>query len=407
MKAWIAPEQGHLIHKAQMFHKGYMHREFTAKIRAFGNGVFWYEQARDRELTRDGTVRRDRITRVLELEVDVPIDDSLFSIDALKVPVGTEIQDRVIGARLVYGGPVHIPEDFVASVLNGSSAEAPAQVESAALPEQGQDDPSMTSPSGSVVASAPTSNRMIYLAAAFVACAIGVVAFAWSARRRKRMGIAPIVFLATSVAVGGMAAGAKGAGYGSPAIADGEVWLSQKSMCGPIAMYFACRSFGIDQFDVQTIGELAGATEVGVTVRLLGEACNELGLFSMATRLDTESLGAALRSDSRAIVLINEHFYYLDEVGKSGFRVTNFPFEPRWWPSDELAKQWDGVALLVSQRPFAQNYFATEAGSGTVSRLLTGAGVGMLLLCVYLVKRNRAGHVRQPGREVEEPSTSL
>jgi len=115
MTIWVSPSQGHLIRKLQFFLRGQVVREWTARLKEYEKGLFWYEEVEERQTKSDGSFISHQTVRVTSLTLNASVDDKLFTLDGLDLPVGTKIQDRILNNRYRYGGP------FQAELKRGST----------------------------------------------------------------------------------------------------------------------------------------------------------------------------------------------------------------------------------------------------------------------------------------------
>jgi hypothetical protein len=106
----------------------------------------------------------------------------------------------------------------------------------------------------------------------------------------------------------------------------------------------------------------------------------------------------------RAIVLLRGgHFCYIDRADGGRFRITNYPFQPRWYDAAALAQAWDGPALLVGRDPLP-DLAAVRApavalrGTWSVGR---SVGLGLALTALsylgYVNFKGRRSRAEQPG----------
>ena len=157
------------------------------------------------------------------------------------------------------------------------------------------------------------------------------------------------------------------------------LWPHESYLCGPIALYLACRSFGITRYSVQDLAVMASFSDQGTSIEGLRAASHDAGLSAVAVRTDAESLETLLARDRsvRAIVLLKSaHFCYIDQARQGKFRVSRYPFQPKWVRGQELGNAWGGQALLVSPKPFPAAALEGRAGMGTIAF----AGAAVLLL---------------------------
>jgi hypothetical protein len=60
---------------------------------------------------------------VKDLAANVPVDDSLFTLEGMRIPPDAAIQDNTLNIRARRGGPFTLPEEFVQSVIGDDRAQ--------------------------------------------------------------------------------------------------------------------------------------------------------------------------------------------------------------------------------------------------------------------------------------------
>lgn len=143
--SWVSPEHGYCIVKSKSWRSNFGEsnptKEYEATARDAGNGAYVLEH----RVLRNGIHVRDddRIrphyeeeVQLLSIDLATPPDESLFTIDGLDLPVGTQIQDRIEGRTYHYGMPGAEDREFharfpsrdtmVYSPRDGFYIEAPA-----------------------------------------------------------------------------------------------------------------------------------------------------------------------------------------------------------------------------------------------------------------------------------------
>jgi hypothetical protein len=176
-------------------------------------------------------------------------------------------------------------------------------------------------------------------------------------------------------------------------IEDEPLWPHESDLCGPIALYLACRSYGISNYPVQVIADMASYGPAGTSMGGLQKACDGIGLKSLAVRLNGEAVRNLLerRPSTRIIVLVsNGHYCYVDRIRNGELRVTRFPFKPQWVKLAELEKAWTGETLVVSLDPLLPDMLHQKSMfKRSVLAALAGAVMaGSLCWCTYLIVKS-------------------
>lgn len=161
-----------------------------------------------------------------------------------------------------------------------------------------------------------------------------------------------------------------------------ELWPDDQYLCGPICLYLACRSFGMDERSVNDLAEMASFEMNGCTITGLQCACKQLGLRAYARRLDAKRLSLILRREPAKAFLASKrgHFCYVDGVRDGTFRITRYPRKPQWLTPEQLEELWTGDALLVSQDRIPGSLLEPESRVATILWAL-----GIAIVCVGLL----------------------
>jgi len=122
MRIWLVPSKGCMVNKMQVFHKGSLTKEWVADIREYDEGIFWWEDVRHREWAR-GILVQEKNAKIRSFQANAPLEDRLFTLEGLGVPLGTEVQDRKLGLRYRYGEFSGPEEDYVNSVVNDAGRQ--------------------------------------------------------------------------------------------------------------------------------------------------------------------------------------------------------------------------------------------------------------------------------------------
>jgi hypothetical protein len=147
MKIWVVPSKGCMVKRLETYHKGNLGSEWQANVDSYGDGVFWFSKVDSRQYVR-GAVREHQEVNVKELHPNVPVDASVFTIQAMDIPPGTEVQDRIIGLKHRYGDPFSLPEAYIESAIESMGA---------AKPEGNCTDSAESSPRGDATPKVPPS----------------------------------------------------------------------------------------------------------------------------------------------------------------------------------------------------------------------------------------------------------
>jgi len=176
-------------------------------------------------------------------------------------------------------------------------------------------------------------------------------------------------------------------------------FLGEKSLCGPISLYLAWRSYGIRRYTVGDVAEMARSAMDGTSMEGLEEACKQVGLWAQSVKMDVAALRRLMNGQShvRAVLLLdNGHFVYVGRCNDSLFRVTRYPFKPEWRTASELNEAWCGYALLVSSEPLPASAFAVRSALSNIlwAAACSGLAIGSLLVLRRfwsVMRRRRTG----------------
>jgi len=123
LKVWVVPSKGYMVKKLQTFHKGAVAQEWCVDLREYGDGLFWWEKVQHTKWAK-GRIRSRTVARITDFEPNCSVDDSLFTLAGLDVPIGTEVRDRKLGLRYRYGELAEPSEDYVQLVVADSLRSA-------------------------------------------------------------------------------------------------------------------------------------------------------------------------------------------------------------------------------------------------------------------------------------------
>ena len=124
VKVWVVPSMGSMITKVEQLEKNVLSQQWSARLRKYKDGVFWFDRVEEKTWRR-GSPSRHKIIKIVEFVVNEPIDEKVFTLDGMDIPAGTEIEDKVLNIRYRYGEPVALEKDSVNKVLTGEDAPPP------------------------------------------------------------------------------------------------------------------------------------------------------------------------------------------------------------------------------------------------------------------------------------------
>jgi hypothetical protein len=127
-KVWVDPSRGYCIKKQQLLQRGSMFEEYTATLKEYAPGLWWFESAK--AIGRGGPNEGDSPGRIADVSVDSltlnePIDAKIFTLAGTNVPPGTRVRDTIADSGYIYGtGPVVSPQDVDSASDVAARAEA-------------------------------------------------------------------------------------------------------------------------------------------------------------------------------------------------------------------------------------------------------------------------------------------
>ncbi len=128
-----------------------------------------------------------------------------------------------------------------------------------------------------------------------------------------------------------------------------------KVLCGPIALYLAARSAGIQGASVAETTDACSFSGKTMSVAQMAAGCARIGLHSCAVETNAAGLARALSHHGvEAVILTSDgHFCYVHCARAGRFWVSAFPMTPAWWTTAELQDVWTGTAVLISRDPIS------------------------------------------------------
>jgi hypothetical protein len=118
-RIWVAPSKGYMVVADQMLIKGQPSQEYSAKLREYQDGVFWFEQAEEKHWDQNGLYERTS-TQITSLRVNVSVDPAVFTMKGLGIPIGFMIDDDLLHKRYRYGDVIDLPDGYPKAIWGGS-----------------------------------------------------------------------------------------------------------------------------------------------------------------------------------------------------------------------------------------------------------------------------------------------
>jgi ABC-type bacteriocin/lantibiotic exporter with double-glycine peptidase domain len=160
-------------------------------------------------------------------------------------------------------------------------------------------------------------------------------------------------------------------------------------LCGPACLLIAAKSFGIEQYSLDGIAQMADWNYMdGTSLLGLESASHRMGLNVEGLNLEIDQLADLMtHNNAMAIIESQNHFYLLMKASQGNFLVVTTPVEPKWFQAAQVAEVWDGKALLLSRQPVRVH---SPAGSALLLAGVTGlATVGVGFVCLAVKSRKR------------------
>src|SRR4051794_3540842 len=97
----------------------------------------------------------------------------------------------------------------------------------------------------------------------------------------------------------------------------------EDTLCGPFALYLACRSYGITSHSAMDLARMAEFNGRSTSIDGLRQACDRIGLHALAAQVNAPALEKLVRGgQARAVVLLRGgHFCYVDQADGGRFRI--------------------------------------------------------------------------------------
>ncbi len=120
LRVWVVPAMGHMVAKVERISQDRPRALWTARLKDYGNGVFWFEEVESKEWMQ-GRLSAHKTVKVTSFAPNLPVDGVLFTLDGMGIPPGTTVDDLVLQTKYRYGKPFQVDDAYVLKALSPSS----------------------------------------------------------------------------------------------------------------------------------------------------------------------------------------------------------------------------------------------------------------------------------------------
>jgi hypothetical protein len=120
-RVWVVPSKGYCIKKQQLLQRGAMFEEYTATLKEYAPGLWWFESCK--AIARGGPSEGDAPSTTEDVSVDSltlnePIDAKTFTLAGTDIPPGTRVWDRIANLNYIYATGYKVAQQDVDLALD-------------------------------------------------------------------------------------------------------------------------------------------------------------------------------------------------------------------------------------------------------------------------------------------------